>query len=340
MTRVELFRGGACGRSAEFVRLRRGVHVRAAEWAGASVDARHRARIDAVAATWGRPVFLRESAAAVWGLPLVEPLEETVHVAASPAVGSRSRNRVAEHRGVSSDSVVVVDGLTISDLAQTVLDLCRFSSFRRAVTAADHALRMRGSHGEHLLELEELRERLAVLPGGARGRAAAARAIDFADERADSPLESISRVAMHQAGLPRPVLQRPFHDDEGLIGPVDFFFEDAGVIGEADGRTSTRIRGSSAGAAPSGRCSTRSAGRTASALSSAASSAGAGRTPTPRARCSPPLRAPECAPPRRPRTVEASRCCGTSRPFGDASTGVPASWAGTGRRRPRRAGTP
>ena len=235
MTRVELFRGGACGRSAEFVRLRRGVHVREAEWASASVDARHRARIDAVAATWGRPVFLRESAAAVWGLPLVEPLDETVHVAASPAVGSRSRNRVAEHGGVSSDSAVVVDELTVSDLAQTVLDLCRFSSFRRAVTAADHALRMRGSHGEHLLEPEELRERLAVLPGGARGRTAAARAIDFADERADSPLESISRVAMHQAGLPRPVLQRPFHDDEGLIGPVDFFFEDADVIGEADG---------------------------------------------------------------------------------------------------------
>ena len=40
---------------------------------------------------------------------------------------------------------------------------------------------------------------------------------------------------MHQAGLPRPVLRRPFHDDEGLIGPVDFFFEDADVIGEADG---------------------------------------------------------------------------------------------------------
>lgn len=235
MTRLELFRGGACRRSAEFVRLRRGVHVRAAEWRSASVDVRHRACIEAVAATWTSPVLLRESAAAVWGLPLVEPLDGTVHVAASPSVGSRTRNGVAEHRGSASGRAVVVDGLAVSDLAQTVLDLCRFSSFRRAVTAADHALRMRDRRGERLLEAQELRDRVAELPAGTRGRAAAARAAAFADERADSPLESISRVAMHEAGLPAPVLQRVFHDEEGLIGAVDFFFEDADVIGEADG---------------------------------------------------------------------------------------------------------
>lgn len=235
MTRVELYRGEACGRSAEFVRLRRGVYARDEQWAEATVDARHRARVDAVAATWSDPVFVRESAAALWRLPLVEPLDETVHVAASPATGSRVRNGVAEHRSAGDASVVMIDGLAATGLARTVLDLCRFSSFRRAVVATDHALRLRDRSGIPLLERTELLQELADLPPGARGRVAAARAIAFADPSSESPLESISRVAIQEAGLPRPVLQRSFHDDAGLAGTVDFFFEGVDVIGEADG---------------------------------------------------------------------------------------------------------
>lgn len=188
-----------------------------------------------MAASWSDPVFVRESAAALWGLPLVEPLDETVHVEASPATGSRVRNGVAEHRSAGPASVVVVDGLATVGLARTVLDLCRFSSFRRAVVATDHALGLRDRRGTPLLDRTELLHGLADLPPGARGRVAAARVIAFADSSSESPLESISRVAIHEAGLPRPVLQRSFHDDAGLAGTVDFFFEDADVIGEADG---------------------------------------------------------------------------------------------------------
>ncbi|OOB90466.1 hypothetical protein B0T42_11680 [Rathayibacter sp. VKM Ac-2630] len=230
-----MYGGDACARSNEFVRLRRGVHVRAQEWTAASVDRRYRARIDAVAATWTAPFFLRESAAAIWGLPLVEPLGETVHVAASPSVGSRRRNGIAEHGSVEDPEPVVLEGFAVSGLARTVLDLCRYSSFRRAVTAADHALRMRDRDGAILLERSELEGRVTDLPPRARGRAAAARAVAFADPLAETPLESISRVALQRAGLPAPVLQRAFHDGDGLAGEVDFSLEGTDVIGEADG---------------------------------------------------------------------------------------------------------
>ncbi|MCM6763091.1 hypothetical protein NB037_11745 [Rathayibacter sp. ZW T2_19] len=235
MSAVELLRDGACGRSDAFVRLRRGVYVEADAWARASVDERQRARIDAVAETWSSPFFLRESAAAVWGLPLVEPLATVVHVEGATDVGSRTRNGVAEHRSARFPTLAVIDGLAVSDLAQTVFDLARFSSFRRAVVAADYALRLVDDDGRPLLRREELLERHADLPPGSRGRTASAAVIAFADAASETPLESISRVAMHVGGLPAPVLQHPVHDAEGRAGVVDFFFDEVAAVGEADG---------------------------------------------------------------------------------------------------------
>lgn len=52
---------------------------------------------------------------------------------------------------------------------------------------------------------------------------------------AQTPLESLSRVRLMRYGLPEPRLQVPFHDEHGLIGIVDMYWDDLGVIGEADG---------------------------------------------------------------------------------------------------------
>ena len=38
-----------------------------------------------------------------------------------------------------------------------------------------------------------------------------------------------------RCGLPEPMLQVPFYDYEGLIGIVDMYWKELGVIGEADG---------------------------------------------------------------------------------------------------------
>jgi hypothetical protein len=41
---------------------------------------------------------------------------------------------------------------------------------------------------------------------------------------------------MHRLGLPAPVLQHTFFDDDGFVARVDFWFPDAGAVGEVDGR--------------------------------------------------------------------------------------------------------
>lgn len=76
-------------------------------------------------------------------------------------------------------------------------------------------------------ELRAVAEACRRSSGVARARAVAS----FADAGAESPLESISRVAFHEYGLPRPLLQ-------AIIGGyerADFLWDSYRVIGDADG---------------------------------------------------------------------------------------------------------
>ena len=61
--------------------------------------------------------------------------------------------------------------------------------------------------------------------------------IDFADGRAATPLESISRVAFRDLGLPRPELQVTLARDHWgkprIV--VDFYWPEFRLVGEADG---------------------------------------------------------------------------------------------------------
>jgi hypothetical protein len=88
-------------------------------------------------------------------------------------------------------------------------------------------------HGGAAIRVELERE----MSDGARvGSARLRRVLELADGASGSPGESVSRVAMHLEGLPKPVLQQPFRDRRGLIGVVDFWWPQFNLIGEFDGR--------------------------------------------------------------------------------------------------------
>jgi very-short-patch-repair endonuclease len=60
--------------------------------------------------------------------------------------------------------------------------------------------------------------------------------LEFADERAESPLESAARVVFDQFGLDPPELQAPIRLPQAAFR-VDFFWPEqgAGLVAEADG---------------------------------------------------------------------------------------------------------
>jgi hypothetical protein len=124
-------------------------------------------------------------------------------------------------------------GLRVTSVARTVVDLARTEPLPSAVAAADHALR----HG--WCTRADVLEEAAAVPRRVRGRPAASLVARLADPLSMSVGESLSRTQMFLLDLPRPRLQVPHADEDGLIGVVDFDW--GGVVGEFDGRVKYRI---------------------------------------------------------------------------------------------------
>jgi hypothetical protein len=213
------------------VSLRRGVYVDMVAWSDAGPVERLRLRTAALALALTAPAVLsHQTAAAELGLPLLTPDHTLLHVTRENRSGTRLEAGVDHHVAELCDHEVVdlADGvMRVTSLARTAVDVARGTDrFECAVAAFDSALR-RGATSE---ELAAALDRARSWPGARL----ASGALPLADGRADNPGESWSRVVLIGLGLAPVDLQVRLVDDLGLIGYVDFGWDD--VIGEFDGR--------------------------------------------------------------------------------------------------------
>jgi len=200
-------------------------------------EARYLSVIRAAQLTEAEPVFSHLSAALLWSLPVVGKWPDRVHVSCGFSAGGRSTTRLIRH-GVDPGEVLLADGFLLTTLARTVVDVARMSSFRDGVVVADAALHgLEDAAGQVIrapVDRGELEAEL-VSAGSGRGVAVARKVLEFADGDSGSPGESCSRVGIHVARLPAPVLQQPFYDWRGLIGFSDFWWPGWSLAGEFDG---------------------------------------------------------------------------------------------------------
>jgi hypothetical protein len=192
---------------------------------------RHRLAISAaVRALADEAVVSHASAAVVHGLPLWNTPLGRVHVTRDRATGGRRGRIVHVHTApLHPDEIVLVDGVAVTSVARTVVDVARTAPFEQAVVVLDAAL------AKELVDGQQLAEALLRVVGWS-GAPAARRAVGFAEPGAASVGESRSRVAIMRAGLPRPVLQWEVRDGSGLlVGRTDFGWPALGAVGEFDG---------------------------------------------------------------------------------------------------------
>lgn len=222
-----------------FVRLAEGVFVPSLVWASFDSDQKYLARVHAVArASRTDAVFSHLSAAALRQLPLVGqwPAKPEVLVGAG-AVGASRQAYTARHYPIP-DSLDTIDGLQVTRLARTLIDVGRTRPLTLSVAMMDRALSRpySGSTAVHTerLVLADLDRELRQATS-ARGTKRCRIAMDLADGNSGSAGESLSRVNIFIAGLPAPVLQHSFYDSFGLIGRVDFWWPEFNLIGEFDG---------------------------------------------------------------------------------------------------------
>lgn len=216
-------------------RLRRGVYVTSESWAGFDTYARHLTNVLAVESTHRHPVFGHASAAAIWGLPLADrPWPAEVHVVADANSYSRSKNGVVVHRQVLHDGDVTErNGLLVTSLERTAIDLARTMPFPIAVAAIDFTVHEKRA-GRQVLTREKLVEGLLRSPR-TNGRARARRAIDAARVGADNAGETLSRLAIIELGFPEPLLQVQHVNPRGGFYYTDHEWPQHNAIAEFDG---------------------------------------------------------------------------------------------------------
>lgn len=225
-------------RAGEFVRVRRGVYMATDRWCSLGSQDRYRMIVLATVAYAGYPVVLsHESAASLWRLPWVGPSTGQVH-AVGDSLGGSSRSLFRRHSPRGDDDPVRIDGVDVTSLSRTVVDIARTSSFEQSVVAADAALR-RNEHPHPVVPQATLtKQQLLDELGSTRanqGEARARLALHFADGRADRPGESLSRANIRRARLTAPELQVPMTGASGRNWIVDFWWPDFNLIGEFDG---------------------------------------------------------------------------------------------------------
>lgn len=219
----------------QYVRVRRGIWIRGTVWRALDPDERYAALVHATARTASGPqplVFSHQSAAAVWGMPLIGDPGPRLHVLVRPD-GGGSSGSLMRHRG-ELPKALIINGVHVTDAARTVTDLARSASMAAALAAADSALH------RNLCTRAQLVQEAAALPLRARGRARAALIAALADGRAESAGESLSRAQMYVLRFPQPDLQVEKRDGRGVIGRADFGWE--GLLGEFDGAVKYGIR--------------------------------------------------------------------------------------------------
>ncbi|CAM3663015.1 Transcriptional regulator, AbiEi antitoxin, Type IV TA system [Tsukamurella ocularis] len=194
-------------------------------------------RISALAAAQrsGDSVVLSHAAAAaVLGMKVLNSDWQTVDFTSDGVRGGTKRGRRRLHvRRLDAEDVVVVDGVTVTSIARTALDLALAGDFVAAVCALDAALRMGVTR-------EELEAAIARL-GRRRGTANMLAALGEASPLSESVGESRSRALMLKwPEIPRPELQREFFNEAGALeARVDFLWAER-VVGEFDGKGKQR----------------------------------------------------------------------------------------------------
>src|SRR3954454_18044378 len=185
-------------RTGRWRELGRRVYTTKEAWEAAETpEARHRLEL-AARLLRCRPstVAGHRSAAVAHGLPL---LGQPPTVPILTREGAQSGSRFVKVAQLPEAERVVVDNLRATSLDRSVVDISRGSSFRSSMVTADAALRQ----GLHPAVLMATAQRWSHWPNGGRSVAVAA----FADGRAESPLESLGRVALHEQGVDPPELQ-------------------------------------------------------------------------------------------------------------------------------------
>jgi hypothetical protein len=222
------------------VRLRHGVYSLRDLAETTDPVERHRIGLAAAVAGGRDPVWaFGLSAALTLGMPLPFTAPTQLALVRESGGDERALRRVSRHRLVIPDtrittgpveagSTMTVRGVQVVGPALAGVSAASELTSARWQTALLDAALWRAATVDDLGRLVDTWRHLGH-------RAELLEALARARPGAQTVLETFSRLALMERGLPEPILQQPFYDEAGLIGYTDMWWPGLHVIGEADG---------------------------------------------------------------------------------------------------------
>jgi Transcriptional regulator, AbiEi antitoxin len=216
-------------RRGQWTRLRRGAYCESTLIHECGAAKRHLLAARAVMLVIDPPAHLsHDTAAAALGLPTWGLPFNAVHLTRTPEHSGRRVAGVNHHEAwLSAEEITDVDGLSVTTLERTALDIGRAYGFQKGVVAADAALHLGADHDT----MRQLVGAMRDWPGSREANAA----VEFATVGAHSPGESLTRIATVEAGLRDPQPQFEVRD-LGFLAYVDLVIPDIMLAIEFDGR--------------------------------------------------------------------------------------------------------
>jgi len=153
--------------------------------------------------TMTRPHLMsHDSAARAQGLAMLRPKQELVHITRFGVGGSRTEEGVKHHlTRLGLLDTTLVDGMRVTGLSRTALDLGREHGFVSGTVACDAALQL----GAHISDFESDLALMTCWPGVTKARAAAR----AADPGAESAGETLTRLLLEELDIGVPQTQFP-----------------------------------------------------------------------------------------------------------------------------------
>ncbi|MFD3558697.1 hypothetical protein ACFWVU_03380 [Streptomyces sp. NPDC058686] len=210
--------------------------IRAGAWAAPGRRVDLRTRLLAAQLLTPRLVVSHRSAAALWRIEQLTPLGagplEFTDPESSNGTGSGLRvYRTATLTRRETDSH---RGLRLTDVPRTLADLLRTGTRDDALVALDSALSRRTVDGVRRAPLTRLAAVVTALDAPVQGAARARSRLTLADPRSGSPVETLARLHMHDAGL-HPESQAEVTTPNGSHRYPDFLFRAEGLAVEIEG---------------------------------------------------------------------------------------------------------
>ncbi len=201
-----------CLRSGELVLVCRGVYADGPVWADLDeYVGRPRLRTRAAIRTMTRGwVVSHDSSADEHGLPILKPPDPHVHVTRPGTTGAWTKNGVKHHLArFTDDQVVELGDVRVLDLPRTAVDIAREHGSPYGEIACDATLR----HGVPRAALAAAAAPMTNWPHIRRTR----EAINFADPRAESAVETMGRLLVTELQLGPVDPQFPARLEDGRV---------------------------------------------------------------------------------------------------------------------------